>query len=300
MTSPNLNVDQIRTVAVLGGGTMGNGIAHVFARCGYSVILRDVEKRFLDHAAGIISKNLDREIKKGQVAPADKPQILGRIEFVTDLAAITRADFAIEAGPEKIEIKREVLAAADRVLRPAAILATNTSSISVTALAGATGRPDRFLGMHFMNPVPVMALVEVIRALQTSDATFDTAIKLCVKIEKKPVAVNDSPGFVSNRVLMPLINEAAFCVLEGVATAESVDAVMKLGMNHPMGPLELADYIGLDVCLDVLEVLLQGFGDPKFRPCPLLRRMVSAGWLGRKAGRGFYTYEIAKRSPTSP
>ena len=298
MTSPNLNVDEIRTVAVLGGGTMGNGIAHVFARCGYSVILRDVEQRFLDHAAGTISKNLDREIKKGQVAPADKPQILGRIEFVTDLAAITRADFAIEAVPEKIEIKREVLAAADRVLRPAAILATNTSSISVTTLAGATGRPDRFLGMHFMNPVPVMALVEVIRALQTSDATFDTAMKLCARIEKKPVAVNDSPGFVSNRVLMPLINEAAFCVLEGVATPESVDAVMKLGMNHPMGPLELADYIGLDVCLDVLEVLLQGFGDPKFRPCPLLRKMVSAGWLGRKSGRGFYTYEIEKRSPT--
>jgi 3-hydroxybutyryl-CoA dehydrogenase len=183
-------------------------------------------------------------------------------------------------------------------LRPAAILATNTSSISVTALAGATGRPDRFLGMHFMNPVPVMALVEVIRALQTSDATFDTAMKLCARIEKKPVAVNDSPGFVSNRVLMPLINEAAFCVLEGVATPESVDAVVKLGMNHPMGPLELADYIGLDVCLDVLEVLLQGFGDPKFRPCPLLRKMVSAGWLGRKSGRGFYTYEIEKRSPT--
>ena len=284
MTSPNLNVDQIRTVAVLGGGTMGNGIAHVFARSGYSVILRDVEKRFLDHAPGTISKNLDREIKKGQVAQADKPQILGRIESVTDLAALTRADFAIEAVPETIEIKREVLAAADRVLRPAAILATNTSSISVTALAGITRRPDRFLGMHFMNPVPVMVLVEVIRALQTSEATFETAMKLCEKIGKKPVAVNDSPGFVSNRVLMPLINEAAFCVMEGVATPESVDAVMKLGMNHPMGPLELADYIGLDVCLDVLEVLLQGFGDPEIPRLPAVAQDGIRGLAGEEIG----------------
>jgi 3-hydroxybutyryl-CoA dehydrogenase len=278
-------------VAVLGAGTMGNGIAHVLARCGYTVILRDIERRFLDRALETISKNLDREIKKGKVAEADKSSILSRIRAVTEMDAIARADFVIEAVPEQLDLKREVLRAADRVLRPEAILATNTSSISVTTLAAATQRPDRFIGMHFMNPVPVMPLVEVIRALQTSNATFETTMKLCEKIEKKPVAVSDSPGFVSNRVLMPLINEAAFCVMEGLATPEAVDSVMKLGMNHPMGPLELADFVGLDVCLDVMEVLLDGFGDPKFRPCPLLKKMVSAGWLGRKSGRGFYNYD---------
>jgi 3-hydroxybutyryl-CoA dehydrogenase len=284
------NADAIRTVAVLGGGTMGNGIAHVFARAGYAVILRDVEQRFLDHALETISTNLDREIKKGAVAAADKPNILARIRPVTDMVAVAAADFAVEAVPERLELKREVLAQADLVLRPEAILATNTSSISITLLAAATRRPDRFLGMHFMNPVPVMALVEVIRALQTGDAAFAAAMQLCEKIGKKPVAVNDSPGFVSNRVLMPLVNEAAFCVMEGVAAPEAVDAIMKLGMNHPMGPLELADFIGLDVCVDVLEVLFEGFRDPKFRPCPLLRKMVAAGWLGRKSGRGFYNY----------
>jgi 3-hydroxybutyryl-CoA dehydrogenase len=285
-----MNVDAIRTVAVLGSGTMGNGIAHVFARHGYTVILRDIEKHFLDRAVETISKNLDREIKKGKITAADKPGILARIEPITDVAAIVRADFAIEAVPERIDLKRQVLAEADRVLRPEVILATNTSSISVTSLAASTRRPGAFLGMHFMNPVPVMPLVEVIRALQTSEEAFATVTKLCERIEKKPVAVNDSPGFVSNRVLMPFINEAAFCVMEGVATPESVDAIMKLGMNHPMGPLELADYIGLDVCLDILEVLFQGFGDPKFRPCPLLRKMVSAGRLGKKSGQGFYVY----------
>jgi 3-hydroxybutyryl-CoA dehydrogenase len=282
--------DAIRTVAVLGGGTMGNGIAHVFARSGYAVILRDVEQRFLDRALETISKNLDREIKKGAVAAADKPKILARIRPVTDMVAVAAADFVVEAVPERLELKREVLAQADLVLRPEAILATNTSSISITLLAAATRRPDRFVGMHFMNPLPVMALVEVIRALQTGDAAFTTTMQLCEKIGKKPVAVNDSPGFVSNRVLMPLINEAAFCVMEGVAAPEAVDAVMKTGMNHPMGPLELADFIGLDVCVDVLEVLFEGFRDPKFRPCPLLRKMVAAGWLGRKSGRGFYRY----------
>jgi 3-hydroxybutyryl-CoA dehydrogenase len=287
-----LNPDTIRTVAVLGAGTMGNGIAHVFARCGYRVILRDIEQRFLDRALETISRNLEREIRKGKVPEQEKSAILARVETATEMKAISRADFVIEAVPEQLELKREVLAEADRVLRPEAVLATNTSSISVTALAAATQRPDRFIGMHFMNPVPVMALVEVIRALQTSHETFETTMKLCEKLEKKPVAVTDSPGFVSNRVLMPLINEAAFCVMEGVAAAEAVDAVMKMGMNHPMGPLELADFIGLDVCLDVMEVLFDGFGDPKFRPCPLLKRMVSAGWLGKKSGRGFYVYDV--------
>jgi 3-hydroxybutyryl-CoA dehydrogenase len=285
-----LNPDPIRTVAILGAGTMGNGIAHVFARCGYAVILRDIEQRFLDRALETISKNLDREIKKAKLTQAEKPSVLARINLVTNMDAIGRADFVVEAVPEQLELKREVLREADHVLRPEAILATNTSSISVTTLAAATQRPDRFIGMHFMNPVPVMPLVEVIRALQTSDETFETTMKLCEKLEKKPVAVTDSPGFVSNRVLMPLINEAAFCVMEGVATPEAVDSVMKLGMNHPMGPLELADFIGLDVCLDVMEVLFDGFGDPKFRPCPLLKKMVSAGWLGKKSGRGFYMY----------
>jgi len=287
-----LNPDTIRTVAVLGAGTMGNGIAHVFARCGYRVILRDIEQRFLDRALETISRNLEREIRKGKVPGPEKSAILARVETATEMKAISRADFVIEAVPEQLELKREVLAEADRVLRPEAVLATNTSSISVTALAAATQRPDRFIGMHFMNPVPVMPLVEVIRALQTSHETFETTMKLCEKLEKKPVAVTDSPGFVSNRVLMPLINEAAFCVMEGVAAAEAVDAVMKMGMNHPMGPLELADFIGLDVCLDVMEVLFDGFGDPKFRPCPLLKRMVSAGWLGKKSGRGFYVYDV--------
>jgi 3-hydroxybutyryl-CoA dehydrogenase len=285
-----LNPDAVRIVAVLGAGTMGNGIAQVFAHYGYSVILRDVERRFLDTGLETISKNLDREIRKGKVAEAEKLSILARIDPVMELEAISRADFVIEAVPERLDLKRQILSAADRVLRPEAILATNTSSISVTALAAATQRPDRFIGMHFMNPVPVMPLVEVIRALQTSDATFQVTLKLCERLEKKPVAVTDSPGFVSNRLLMPFINEAAFCVMEGVATPEAVDAVMKLGMNHPMGPLQLADLIGLDVCLDIMEVLFEGFGDPKFRPCPLLRKMVAAGWLGRKSGRGFYAY----------
>ena len=285
-----MNPDAIRTVAVLGAGTMGNGIAHVFARCGYSVILRDIDSRFLDRALETISRNLDREIKRAKLARAEKPSVLARINPVTKMEAIARADFVVEAVPEQVELKREVLREADRVLRPEVILATNTSSISVTTLAAATQRPDRVIGMHFMNPVPVMPLVEVIRALQTSDETFETTMKLCEKLEKKPVAVTDSPGFVSNRILMPLINEAAFCVMEGVATPEAVDAVMKLGMNHPMGPLELADFIGLDVCLDVMEVLFDGFGDAKFRPCPLLKKMVSAGWLGKKSGRGFHAY----------
>jgi len=285
-----VSIDSIKTVAVLGAGTMGNGIAHVFARAGYSVILRDVEERFLQRGMETIGKNLDREVKKGKLAEADKPAVLARLKAVIDFAAITAADFVVEAVPEKIEIKRAVLTEADKVLRPEVILTSNTSSISVTALAAMTQRPDRFVGMHFMNPVPVMALVEVIRALQTSDAAFATTMELVRKLGKTPVAVNDAPGFVSNRVLMPLINEAAYAVMEGVATPEAVDAVMKLGMNHPMGPLELADFIGLDVCVDILNVLLEGLGDPKYRACPLLKKYVAAGWLGRKSGRGFYTY----------
>jgi len=283
-------IDAIKTVAVLGAGTMGNGIAHVFARAGYNVILRDVEQRYLDRAMDTVGRNLDREVKKGKLAEAEKPEVLARFRPVTDMVAIAAADFVVEAVPEKLEIKRAVLGEADKLLRPEVILASNTSSISMTALAALTQRPDRFVGMHFMNPVPVMVLVEVIRALQTSDAAFDVTMELAKKLGKTPVAVNDAPGFVSNRVLMPLINEAAYCVMEGVATPEAVDAVMKLGMNHPMGPLELADFVGLDVCVDILHVLHGGLGDPKYRACPLLKKYVAAGWLGRKSGRGFYNY----------
>jgi len=285
-----MTIDPIRTVGVLGAGTMGNGIAHVFARSGYNVILRDVETRYLDHAMDTIAKNLDREVKKGKIDEADKPKILARIHATIEMSAIARADFVVEAVPERLDLKLSVLREAGSVLRPEVILASNTSSISVTTLAAATSRPDRFIGMHFMNPVPVMVLVEVIRALQTSDETFQATMTLCERLEKKPVAVNDAPGFVSNRVLMPMINEAAFAVMEGVATAAAIDAIMKLGMNHPMGPLELADFIGLDVCVNILEVLHTGFGDSKYRTCPLLRKMVAAGWLGRKSGRGFYDY----------
>jgi len=285
-----MSADSIKTVAVLGAGTMGNGIAHVFARSGYRVILRDVEKRFLDRGLETISKNLDREIKKGKITEADKSSALARLQPVTDNVALVGADFVVEAVPEQRDLKIRVLKEVDSVLGPGVILASNTSSISITELAAQTSRPDRFIGMHFMNPVPVMTLVEVIRGLATSDATFAATMSLCEKLGKTPVAVNDAPGFVSNRVLMPMINEAAYAVMEGVATPEAVDAVMKMGMNHPMGPLELADLIGLDVCVEILDVLQKGLGDPKYRACPLLRKYVAAGWLGRKSSRGFYKY----------
>jgi 3-hydroxybutyryl-CoA dehydrogenase len=285
-----MSVYEIKTVAVLGAGTMGNGIAHVFARAGYNVILRDVETRFLDRGLETIGKNLDREVKRDKISAADKPLILARIQPTTGVSALAAADFAVEAVPEQLDLKVRSLKDVDAALKPGVILASNTSSISITQLAAQTSRPEKFIGMHFMNPVPVMELVEVIRGLATSDDTFEITKILCERLEKKPVAVNDAPGFVSNRVLMPLINEAAFAVMEGVATPEAVDAVMKMGMNHPMGPLELADFIGLDVCVNILEVLQTGFGDPKYRACPLLRKYVAAGWLGRKSGRGFYKY----------
>jgi 3-hydroxybutyryl-CoA dehydrogenase len=285
-----LSIDTIKTVVVLGSGTMGNGIAHVFARAGYKVILLDVEQRFLDRALDTISKNLDREIKKGKLPENEKGSVLARIVPVTDISTIANADFLVEAVPEKLDIKRHALTEADRLLRDDVIIASNTSSIAMTTLAAMTKRPDRFVGMHFMNPVPMMALVEVIRALQTSDASFNLTMELSKKLGKTPVAVNDAPGFVSNRVLMPLINEAAYAVMEGVATPEAVDTVMKLGMNHPMGPLELADFIGLDVCVDIMHVLHEGLGDPKYRACPLLKKYVAAGYLGRKSSRGFYSY----------
>ena len=278
-------------IAVLGAGTMGSGIAHVFARSGFDVLLCDVSDAVLARAVERIAANLGREAAKGKLTEAEAAAAVARIRTTTDRESLGVAGFAIEAASERFELKRELLAGLDRVLAPEVILATNTSSISITRLAAQTGRADRVIGMHFFNPVPVMGLVEVIRGLATSQATFEAVRELALKLGKTPIEVNDSPGFVSNRVLMPLINEAAFTVMEGVATAEAVDGVFKLGMAHPMGPLTLADFIGIDVCVDILRVLHEGLGDPKYRPCPLLVRMVDAGWLGRKAGRGFYTYQ---------
>jgi 3-hydroxybutyryl-CoA dehydrogenase len=280
----------IKRAGVVGAGTMGNGIAHVFARSGYSVVLCDVEQRFLDRALDTIGKNLEREVAKNKITAADKAAALGRILGVTDRGRLADCDFVIEAATEKFEIKTEILRDLDRLTRPEIMLASNTSSISITKLAAQTKRPEKVIGMHFFNPVPVMKLVEVIRGLATSQETFDAVRELAVKVEKTPVEVNDAPGFVSNRVLMPLLNEAMYAVMEGVATAEAVDEVFKLGMAHPMGPLTLADFIGLDVCLDIMRVLQGGLGDPKYRPCPLLIKMVDAGWLGKKSGRGFYQY----------
>ncbi len=281
----------IETVGVVGAGTMGSGIAHVFARAGFRVLLCDVEQRFLDRAQGQIRINLGREAAKGKLPEAEVEPVLARITATVDRAALGSAALVVEAAPERFELKSEIFRALDALMPENAILASNTSSISITRLAALTHRPAQVIGMHFFNPVPVMALVEVVRGMATSEATFATVHAMAVRLGKTPVEVNDAPGFVSNRVLMPLINEAAFAVMEGVATAEAVDQVFKMGMAHPMGPLTLADFIGLDVCVDILRVLQEGFGDPKYRPCPLLVRMVDAGWLGRKSGRGFHSYE---------
>jgi 3-hydroxybutyryl-CoA dehydrogenase len=283
-------VNEIRRVGVIGAGTMGNGIAHVFARSGYQVLLCEVEQRFLDRGLETLRKNLDREASKGKITPDAAQASLARVTGVLDRERLADCDFVIEAATEKFEIKKTIFTDLDRITRKDVILASNTSSISVTKLANVTSRPDRVIGMHFFNPVPMMKLVEVIRGMATSQETFEQVRDLAVKLEKTPVEVNDAPGFVSNRVLMPLLNEAMFAVMEGVATPEAVDEVFKLGMAHPMGPLTLADFIGLDVCLDIMRVMQDGFGDPKYRPCPLLVRMVDAGWLGRKSGRGFYQY----------
>jgi 3-hydroxybutyryl-CoA dehydrogenase len=281
---------EIKRVGVVGAGTMGNGIAHVFARCGFNVVLCDVQQSFLDRGLETISKNLDREVAKNKITPDEKAATLKRVALAIDRSRLDDCDFVIEAATEKIGIKKEIFTELDRICRPEIILASNTSSISITKLGALTKRPDKIIGMHFFNPVPMMKLVEVIRGLATSNETFQSVRGLAVKLEKTPVEVNDAPGFVSNRVLMPLLNEAMFAVMEGVATPEAVDEVFKLGMAHPMGPLALADFIGLDVCLDIMRVMQAGLGDPKYRPCPLLIKMVDAGRLGKKSGRGFYKY----------
>jgi len=283
-------VTPIKTIGVVGSGTMGNGIAHVCARAGYAVILVDVNPEALDRAMATISQNLDREVAKNKLSKSDKSAAFSRILAATEIQTLQKADFIIEAIIEEFNSKLKVLNDIDAIVRPEVILASNTSSISITRMASGTQRPDRMIGMHFMNPVPVMTLVEVVRGRATSSETCQATMELAKSLGKTPVEVNDSPGFVSNRVLMPMINEAIYCVMEGVGSPEAVDSIMKLGMNHPIGPLALADLIGLDVCLSILEVLESGLGDPKYQACPLLRRMVNEGQLGRKSGQGFYKY----------
>jgi 3-hydroxybutyryl-CoA dehydrogenase len=280
----------IERVGVIGAGTMGNGIAQVFARSGHRVTLFDVEQKFLDRGIATITKSLDRELAKNKITDTQKSEALKGIQPTLERARLAECDFIVEAASEKLAIKSELFRDLDRICRPEVVLASNTSSISITKLGAVTRRPQKVIGMHFFNPVPVMKLVEIVRGLATSNETFQMVRELALKLEKTPVEVNDAPGFVSNRVLMPLLNEAMYTVMEGVATPEAVDEVFKLGMNHPMGPLTLADFIGLDVCLDIMRVLHNGLGDPKYRPCPLLVKMVDAGWLGKKSGRGFYEY----------
>ncbi len=280
----------IETVGVIGAGTMGNGIAQVFAQSGFSVTLVDVAPPMLDRARNTIEKSLGKFVEKGTLTPADRDAALGRLRTASTIDELAPADYVVEAIVEDAETKRRLFTSLDAITKPEVILASNTSSISITLLGAATTRADKVLGMHFMNPVPLMTLVEMIRGQKTSDDSMRTASELCSRLGKTPIAAADYPGFIANRILMPMINEAIFAVMEGVGTADAIDAVMKLGMNHPMGPLTLADFIGLDVCLAILNVLHDGLGDPKYRPCPLLRRMVAAGQLGRKSGQGFYAY----------
>lgn len=277
-------------IGVVGSGTMGNGIAQVAARAGYSVVMRDVKDEFLQRGLQAIDKSLQRDVDKERLSAEEKQLIISRIKSTTELDALSEASFVVEAVTEDLGVKTELFGALDKITPPQAILASNTSSISITRLGAATSRPDKVIGMHFMNPVPVMKLVEVIRGIATSNETYERVRSLCEKLGKTALDCNDSPGFVSNRVLLPMINEAIFTLYEGVATRESIDGIMKLGMNHPMGPLQLADFIGLDVCLAILNVLYDGLGDPKYRACPLLKRYVDAGWLGKKTGHGFYEY----------
>jgi 3-hydroxybutyryl-CoA dehydrogenase len=282
--------DVIKAVAVIGAGTMGNGIAQVAARAGLSVVMHDINDEFLSKGMSAIDKSLQRDVDKQRTTVEEKGQIVSRIKPSTELADVRDADFVVEAITENLAVKSDLFARLDRIVPEEVILASNTSSISITKLAAATSRPDRFIGMHFMNPVPVMKLVEIIRGIATSDETYSTTREIVLAMGKTPMEVNDSPGFVSNRVLMPMINEAIFALYEGVGSVEAIDQIMKLGMNHPMGPLQLADFIGLDVCLAIMNVLYDGFNDSKYRPCPLLRKYVDAGWLGRKSGKGFYEY----------